>query len=441
MKRFHFKLMLTVMLALNINSASALHIIGGEIYWDCISEGVHAGKLRFYLKLYKDCSQSNPLAPNQSLAIVGNGEPLYTIQLNLLSQTDITPQGCGFSCASATAGSPALEEYIFASEPVQIMGTPPLQGYQIRYNLCCRVDCANLQNAINYPLRLEATMYPVNDHGFYPCYDSSPRSTEPPVNVICSGQELRYNANAVDPDSDSLRFSFTYALGKNNGIIPYSNGYSATSPLPGPNINPSYDLVTLDPATGQMEYDLPPGLQGRWNTVTAVEAWRCGQLVSRNVLDMVMTVVSCAGPNDIPQITGPTWVSPQAGEGYAVTVMAGEVVNFTIESADLDMNGVDPQLIEFVASGPQFGAYFTDADSGCANPPCATLSGIVPPIQAQGPLSTTFNWQTDCSHVKHDDVCIPNSSTYNFQFRYRDNFCPGQGTNFVNVAVTVLAEP
>jgi len=104
------------------------------------------------------------------------------------------------------------------------------------------------------------------------------------------------------------------------------------------------------------------------------------------------------------------------------------------------MNGSDPQIIEFVASSPQFGAYYTNADSGCANPPCATLSGSIPPIQLAGVHSTTFNWQTDCAHVMSEEGCNASSSTYNFQFRYRDNFCPGQGTNFVNIAVTILAD-
>jgi len=427
-----------LVIVLNFNSASASHIIGGEIYWDCITEGANAGKLRFYLKLYRDCSQNTAVNSTQELII--DGHPIYSfIYLSLVSQSDVTPPGCGFSCASATQGSPALEEYVFASEPMILSGTPPQQGYQLTYNRCCRANCTNIQIAQNYTFKLSATMYPVNDQSFYPCYDSSPRSAEPPINVLCAGQEFRYNANIVDPNVDSLSYAFVNAA-QDNGTVLYSSGYSGTAPFPGPDINPNYDEVTLDPVTGQIEYDFPLGLQGKWNTVTAVEAWRCGQIVSRNVFDMIWSVMPCSDPNTIPQISVPTWISPATAQGYAVTVRAGEVVNFTIEGADLDMNGSDPQIIEFVASSPQFGAYYTNADSGCANPPCATLAGSVSPTQGVGPLTTTFNWQTDCSHVLQGDMCNTPSSTYNFQFRYRDNFCPGQGTNFVNVAVTVLAD-
>jgi hypothetical protein len=292
-RKFSFRsLLVSLVIAFNVASVSATHIIGGEIYWDCITEGIHAGKLRFYLKLYRDCSLIATVSSNQALDIEGH-PTLSVIPLSLVSLSDVTPQGCGFSCASAGAGNMSLEEYIFASEPIILSGMPPQQGYQVSYEQCCRVDCANFQNAANYTLRLEATMYPVNDQSFYPCYDSSPRSAEPPINVLCAGQEFRYNANIIDPDIDSLSYSFVNAIHQ-DGTMPYTSGYSGISPLPGPTVDPSYDVVTLDPVTGQMEYDFPPGLQGKWNTVTAVEAWRCGQLVSRNVLDMIWTVLPCA---------------------------------------------------------------------------------------------------------------------------------------------------
>ncbi|MCF8258061.1 MAG: T9SS type A sorting domain-containing protein [Flavobacteriales bacterium] len=418
--------------------ASATHIIGGEIYWDCITEGEDAGKLRFYLKLYRDCSQNTMIPSTLNLQV--EGHPSITlIPVDMISQTDITPPGCGFNCATAGIGDRTTEEFIFASAPVVLNGVPPAQGWRFIASWCCRTESMSITSAPNYTMTLEAVMYPYNGENVYPCFDSSPRSAEAPSILFCAGQDIRYNAGFVDPNADSLLFSLTDALHE-NGIVPYS-GYTGAQPLPGPNLDPSYPLVSLNPATGQMDYDLPGGLQGRWVVVTTAEAYRCGQLISRNSSDMLLTVLPCTEQNEIPAIATPQWSAPETASGFEVTVNAGDLVNFVLEGVDTDMIGSLPQMVGFTASGTQFGAYYTDPDSGCGHLPCATLSGIMPGEMAEGAVSTVFNWQTDCAHVMGDDACLPEGSTYHFQFRYRDNFCPVPGNNLVTVAVTVLPDP
>jgi len=436
--RFIFRtLVLLTISASGLSTASATHIIGGEIYWDCITEGGDAGKLRFYLKLYRDCSQNTAVPAEMSLQVIGHPS-INTIPVTLVSQTDVSPPGCGYTCATAGVGDLATEEYIFASAPVMLTGVPPSQGWRFRMDICCRAASTNISSAVNYTMRLEAIMYPYNGESAYPCLDSSPRTAEAPSPLFCAGQDIRYNAGFVDPNADSLRFSLTDAL-HHDGVVPYS-GYTGAQPLPGPNLDPSYPLVSLNPSTGQMDYDLPGGLQGRWVVVTTAEAYRCGQRISRNSLDMLLTVMPCPAQNEIPSIPAPQWNAPETAAGFEVTVNAGDLVSFVIEGVDTDMPGGNPQMVGFSASGTQFGAYFTDPDSGCTNPPCATLSGILPGEADEGAVSTVFNWQTDCAHVMTDDACLPNASTYYFRFRYRDDFCPVPGTNSVTVAVTVLAD-
>lgn len=297
----------------------------------------------------------------------------------------------------------------------------------------------NITAAFNYTMRLEAVMYPYNGESAYPCLDSSPRSAAAPATLFCAGQEIRYNEGFVDPNADSLRFSLTNAL-HSGGVVPYS-GYTGAQPLPGPNLDPSYPLVSLNPATGQMDYDLPGGIQGRWVIVTTAEAYRCGQLISRNSSDMLLMVLPSTEQNEIPAIATPQWTAPETASGFEVTVNAGDLVSFVLEGVDTDMIGGLPQMVGFTASGTQFGAYFTDPDSGCTNLPCATLSGTMPGETGEGAVSTTFNWQTDCAHVMGDDVCLPQGSTYHFHFRYHDDYCPAPGNNLVTVAVTVLPDP
>jgi hypothetical protein len=424
------------------NQSFAEHIIGGDISWECIHDGPDAGKFVFYLKLYSDCSASTQLSiSSQTLELYGGSNALLEIlPLMIVSQTELTTVNCGVSCSSANPGDVAVEEFLFKTEPTIISGVPLSAGYRITYNRCCRNNVDNIVYPQNEEIYYSATMYPYNGRDLFPCYDSGPQFAETPVPAICAGYELRYAANATDPELDSLSYEFAPGIGNNGYPLTYESDFSYTIPLPGPTINTTYDLVTLDSLTGMLEYDSPT-LQGRWVVVVAVDAWRCGQRISRTIREMTVTAYACAQPNNIPSVTVPTWTQPATAANYNVTVTAGDTVNFTLDANDFDLTGGQPQEMTISCFSNQFGAYYTNADSGCSVLPCATLSNDIPPFTTSGaPTSTTLNWVTSCDHVMQDDVCANGSSTYNFTFKYQDNFCPANGTNMVNIAVTVLAD-
>ncbi|MDP6909807.1 MAG: hypothetical protein QF371_09880, partial [Flavobacteriales bacterium] len=150
MKRFRFiiSFVLTGLLALSTigNRSYAEHIIGGDIYWECISSGPDAGKFVFYLALYRDCSVQNTIISSTGHVLQIQNHPTLTgdIPLTLISQTDITQPGCGIDCASANPGDVSTEQFLFASDPIAIDGTPPPDGYIIRYHRCCRNSVDNL---------------------------------------------------------------------------------------------------------------------------------------------------------------------------------------------------------------------------------------------------------------------------------------------------------
>ena len=420
--------------------ARSEHVVGGDIYWECLP----SGEFVFYLKLYRDCSVQNTIITTADQVLKIDNHPDFVgvdIPLNIISETDITTGDCGSPCGSANPGDISIREYLFATDPIQLNGVPPANGYVVKYNRCCRNSVDNLVAANNAEIYYTATMYPYNGQNMYPCYDSSPQFAEKPTSVLCSGYQLRYNSDAVDANLDSLSFELAGALGANGTPVAYTAGYSATAPLPGPGVNPAYDLVQLDPVSGQLEYDAPAGIQGRWTVVAAVNGWRCGQLISRTIREMSVTMLACSNPNLIPQVSGPNWITPATASGYSVTVNAGDLVSFQLSGTDNDISGGMPQLLEFTASGSQFGTGFTNANAGCVNTPCATLSNSTPPATGNGTIATTFNWQTDCNHVAVTNACATISSTYNFIFKYKDDYCPAPGVHLVNVAVTVVGEP
>lgn len=438
---FKFVFPLLVVWALNPGGAKASHIIGGDIYWECITTGPDAGKFEFYLALYRDCSVNSIVSTSdQYIEIRENGVLLENLLLSLQSQTDVTPPGCGFSCADQLPNI-SVERYVFKTAPIALNTVPGPNGIEVIYHRCCRNPVDNLQSAANQEIYYAATMYAFNGQNLNPCYDSSPQFAEEPTSLLCSQYQLQYNSNAIDTDLDSLSYEFGPALGNLGVPISYSAGYSANLPLPGPTLNPTYDNVTIDPVTGQIEYDSPPGVQGRWTMVVAVYAWRCGQRVSKTIREMSITIIPCSETNNSPTVSNPAWSAPVGTSGYAVTVQAGDPVSFSITGTDNDIIGGNAQVMSFTASGSQFGTNFTNANAGCLNPPCATLTNVSPPSTGTGSISTQFNWQTTCDHVAVQDACGNYSNTYNFIFKFQDDFCPARASNFVNVTVTVVGDP
>jgi gliding motility-associated-like protein len=437
-----FKHVFTLLLLVVLQpQAKAEHIIGGDIYWECITTGPDAGKFEFYLKLYRDCSINTIVNPgNQVIEVWNDAIQLGVLPLTLISQTDVTPLGCGFTCSDQLPNI-SVEEYVFKSAPFAINITPGPSGIEVIYHRCCRNPVDNLQSAINEEIYYAATMYAFNGQNMNPCYDSSPQFAEEPTSLLCSGYELQYNSNAIDTDLDSLSYEFVPAQGNLGVPIAYAAGYSANLPLPGPTLNPTYDNVTINSVTGQIEYNAPPSVQGRWTMVLAVYGWRCGQRVSKTIREMSVTIIPCAEANNSPNVTSPAWTAPVGTSGYAVTVQAGDPVSFAITGTDNDIVGGNPQVMSFSASGSQFGTNFTNANAGCLNPPCATLTNVSPPTTGVGSISTLFNWQTTCDHVAVQDACGNYSNTYNFIFKFQDDFCPARASNFVSVTVTVVGEP
>jgi hypothetical protein len=430
------------------SGAEASHLMGGEITWDCQGSGQYI----FTMKLYRDCNGA-AVSPVVNLE-VANYTPALSITMNLISQTDVSPvcntAGPAITCAAASGmpGWPssttplagAVQEIVYKSGLITLSGVPPAAGWIFTYTGCCRNgSVTNLQSPSTYGYTLRAIMYPFNARNASPCFDSSPRFLEIPSTVICVGAPFTFNFNAYDPELDSLYYSWaapyddfsgTYNPPSNPVPVPFTTGYSFSSPLPGTAQNAMNVPASIDPVTGNISFT--SYTQGSFVTVVKVQAWKCGQLVAEIFREIQLVLLPCAG-NSTPSVTYTS---------YEDTVEAGELVTFMLNALDPDMlaDGITPQTVSITASGSQFGAGYTDATSGCSNPPCATL-GPPPPSSSPTSTSTTFNWQTSCDHLSISPDCSRNSNTYNFVFKVKDDFCPAPAENISTVSITVLAPP
>lgn len=445
-KRLVFILSFTTILFSEIRAS---HLMGGEITWNCVGGGQYV----FTMKLYRDCNGIN--GPGSVLLRVKFHPSVSSIPLSLISQTDISPAcnagGPAISCtlaesqpgwpSSASAIAGAVQESVFQSAPISLPGVPPVGGWHFYYSDCCRNPAiTNLTSAGGYGFTLRAVMYAYSGMNANPCFDSSPKFLESPSSVICLGYPYTYNHNAYDPELDSLHYSWaeplddtvggTYNPPLNPAPVPFAATYSYNSPLPGPAQFASNVPATINPATGEISFT--SFTQGNFVTVVKVAAWKCGQLVAEIYREMQIVLLPCA-PNNPP---GVTYTS------YSDTVTAGALVNFTLNANDPGFlaDGITPQTLTILATGSQFGTGYTSSVAGCSNPPCATLSAA-PPVSGATTVSTTFNWQTDCTHISNNTACNTPANTYTFVFKVKDDFCPAPAENISTVSITVLSKP
>jgi len=422
----------------------ASHYMGGEITWECLSNGNY----RFHLYFYRECA--GILFPNS--IILNSNSPAGNISMNLypndtLGRTDISPV-CNpnplfthISCATAsTSNLGAVEEWFYTSDfaypnGITLNGVPPVSGWIFSYASCCRNPSTNIvgQQAIY----LRAVIYPYNNQNANPCFDNSPRFTEKPISLICNGYPFSYNDNANDPDLDSLAYEWSPAMqSANTPITSYTLGYSYSSPMSSTTANPNNIPSIIDPSTG--EISLLSYTNGAFVTNVKVTSFKCGVKVSEVFREMSVVILSC-GANNPPAVT-PPFQNPVTGlyTDYIDTVFAGDSVYFNMSATDFGfLPNSTPQTITIEATGLQFGTGYTSTASGCLNPPCATLTPA-PPIIGQFGVQTTFNWQTDCAHLSSNTGCGSTANIYNFIVKALDDFCPAPAQTISTITIVVL---
>ncbi len=437
------RILLTISILLAVAfQLRASHLMGGEITWTCQGNG----QFVFHMKLYRDCNGAT--GPPSAALDVFNNPSLTTIAMNLVSQTDISPQcnaiGPVITCASITPGPGAVEEFIYQSAAITISGVPPAAGWIFAYQNCCRNGAiSNLLNPSAVGFTLRAKMYAYNNTNTNPCFDNSPEFLESPKTIICTGYPFTYNHNAVDIEFDSLAYAWDQPLDSytnfppasfNAPVLPFVAGFAYNNPLPGPALNAGNIPAVLNPYTGEVSYT--SFTSGNYVTVIRVEAWRCGHKIAEIFREIQVVLLPC-GNNTPPSVTPPF----QANTVFQDTVYAGALVNFTLSATDFDfLSNGNPQTITINATGQEFGAGFTNAAAGCINPPCATLNAP-PPVSGPFNVSTTFNWQTACNHINYTSQCFVQSNTYNFVIRTSDDFCPAPAQTIATISITVLAQP
>ena len=127
---------------------------GGEITWECMSNGNY----RFKMNLYHRCGYPNPA----NLITLNSNSPVNSITLYRMSSTDITlacnpnPQFPHLSCATATSQNYVGETEVcfYTSDSanpsgINLNGIIPSAGWRFSYSGCCRPPATNLSGSSN----------------------------------------------------------------------------------------------------------------------------------------------------------------------------------------------------------------------------------------------------------------------------------------------------
>lgn len=286
--------------------AKATHIIGGELYYECLGNNEY----RIVLKLYRDCFNGVPPfddpAPLGVYTAVG-GNLVQVVNMALPGSNVIPPQVSN-PCLVAPPNV-CVEEAIYE----EIVTLPPTNGgYILVYQRCCR---NNTILNINNPQEAGATYTAfIPGPGTFDCNSSPNFRYFPPV-ALCAGDPLVFDHSATDPDGDSLVYEF---------CDPYIGGTTA-DPAPNPPAAPPYDFVTFVPpysASNPLGANPPltlnqqtglltgtPNLLGQFVVGVCVSEYRNGLLITTTKRDFQFNVVQClsdvtavfANPNPDPQ--------------------------------------------------------------------------------------------------------------------------------------------
>lgn len=444
-------LLLSLLFAFLIpTSLKASHMLGGEITWQCLSNG----KYVFYAKVYRDCTGINFPFNNKNLEIVGAILPRDASN-NIISSIilkpdsnawisnnfgDISPAPTSPVCASnnqiitCANGDPgAVQEFPFQSDPIELFGVPPTSGWKLFLTQpCCRPNITNLAGGGTMLLRAE--MYdPGHSVVAGQCYDSSPLFYASPTYTFCRGVSLSNQFAAYDLDLDSLVYTWDRTYNSPTTApqpVPYANGYNFDNPTPDSTFNVMNQRSLMDPNSGLVKFAVYNGspLTLDYLGVMRVEAYRNGQLISAVNRELPIVLFDCPTLQNNQPNHKPSLSFAGQPKQIEINVRAGDLVQVPISTTEQDSSSSSLQSIKMIANGNAFSADFA-TPSNCSNPPCAVLQNNIPvfdstsaeyQLTGTGAIATSFSWQTACNHAGSNG----DAKSYYFYFDSEDDHCP-----------------
>ncbi|MBK12749.1 MAG: hypothetical protein CL849_04390, partial [Crocinitomicaceae bacterium] len=368
-----------MMIGLN---AGATHIVGGEISYEDLGDGIY----RVRLIVYRDCGPTNQNGTGfDDAASVGifnsAGQLVNSISIPLSFQNvDEVPVSLENPCGTPPP-SVCVESAIY--EQVVNIGQSP-NGFSLSYQRCCRnPSIINLNNPEDAGATF-TTEIPGTNQTLEP--NSSPVFNSLPPVALCAGFDFFFDHSATDLDGDSLAYAFCSPMfgGTPNQPAPnppvgppyvdvnWAPGYSATYPID------SSPALGIDPVTGFITGQ--PTTAGQYVIGICVEEWRDGVLLGTSNRDFQFNVTVC-DPNITSQVAIQDGTQLCIGETIEFQQFSINATffhwDFGVPGTDSDTSNVPYPSFTF----PEPGTYTVQL---IANPgwPCADTSSSVYDVYA-----------------------------------------------------------
>jgi gliding motility-associated-like protein len=297
-----------------------------------------------------------------------------------------------------------------------------------RYRITCGISNRNA-NTLNLPGKTDDIQFFVEtiiDIRGPLGINNTPLLLNIPIDSAAVGTRFVHNPGAFDVDGDSLAYRLSVPkrdIGDATGIGEFIVGYKDPN-----QVGDKPPFLTEDgkaPAfyrieqNGDLIWDAPNQI-GQYNVAFIVEEWRRGLdgsyiKISETVRDMQIIVTD--SKNKRPAVTIPN----------DLCVESGRTINFRVSAKDPDLHNV-----KLTTTG---GVYNIDQNGNKVNfvaldPATFRLSTNQPKGSAEG----TFNWVTNCSHVREQP--------YDVLFKVED--APGRNnvqlTDIKTLKIKVLAQ-
>lgn len=277
----------------------ATHIVGGEIYYDCLG----GNNYKITLKLYRDCYTGLASYDNPATIFLFNAAGTFVDSVEIPFPGAVTlPVTLNNPCFTPPTNV-CVEEAIYET----IVNLPPSTGgYNIVYQRCCRNN--TILNLISAGSVGSTYMAHIPDPGIAACNNSPRYNNFPPI-FLCEGLPLDFDHSATDADGDSLHYelcdpyeglsSSCMILGAEGAamgcpaiadpppyaFVPWQAPYNAAYPMS------ASPIISVDPVTGYMTGT--PNMVGQWVVGVCVSEYRGGVLISVNKRDFQFNVVVC----------------------------------------------------------------------------------------------------------------------------------------------------
>ena len=441
MKNFIYTFLFVCIFTASSFKSFASHLTGGEITYTCTST---PGIWQITLTIYADCS-GIPICTNTcnagcsydiNITAADTGNYSATTSLYLVSVSDVDPNPlCPSSkslctnngCITAGTFTPGLEKYIFQGN-VNLGTTSGIPSYtcsiRISSSSCCRnTSLSNASTGSN--VYVEAIINRCLSNT--PC-NSAPLLSNDPVVTLCGGQAFVFNMGAIDPDHDSLSYSFIPSFSAT-----YITPYTATQPFPF--LGFATQLFPLgigcDANTGDIWFTPSYGAGGQFIGVIAVQIkqWKkvagVYKLMGITMRENIMYLSTCA-PNHPPIIL----TNPSLGlqPKIAWKVSSGSSLCFNVIGKDTDflLTNIPP-----ISDTTYLSWNSALASKGATFLPTYNTSNR----KISGPREDNYQfcWTPDSTMIS--------SIPYYFTVKAIDSRCPSAGKTTRSFSITVVGSP